>query len=53
MGVTMKKFPPPGLAALGHPPRKGAGWALVEAIVKPGSQPCAVKAPDVTPAVPH
>jgi len=40
----MGKSPPPGLPpdqvrGPGHPPRKGAGWALVEAIVNPSSGP--------------
>ncbi len=39
MRVKMRKSPPPGLAALGHPPRKGAGWVLVDAIVSPSSAP--------------
>ncbi len=39
MRVSMRKSPPPGLVALGLPPRKGAGWVLVEAIVNPSSGP--------------
>ena len=45
MRVKMKKAPHPALPpdqvrGPGHPPRKGAGWVLVEAIVNPGSGPC-------------
>ncbi len=43
MRVKKKKSPPPGLAALGHPPRKGAGWVLVRAIVYPRSGPLAIR----------